>query len=106
MKMIFAILHDEDVDACMRRLTEEGLGATRLCSSGGFLRVGNTTLLVGVDESKLELVLSIFKENTKTRTVEPDAERNGFFRNLGASREIRHGGVTMFVCNVEDMIKV
>ena len=51
MKLVFAIVHDEDGPKVMEELNRNGFSVTKLCSTGGFLKAGNTTLLVGVDES-------------------------------------------------------
>ena len=52
MKLVFAIVHDEDSNKVIKELNSKGFSVTKLCSSGGFLRAGNTTLLTGVEESK------------------------------------------------------
>ena len=65
MKLVFAVVNDKDGNRVMSKLNDKGFSVTKLCSSGGFLRTGNTTLMVGVDEEKLEEVLEIIENNSK-----------------------------------------
>jgi uncharacterized protein YaaQ len=61
MKMIIAILRDADSDPVTRALTEEHFRVTRISSTGGLLRRGVTTLLVGMDDEKVEAAIKIMK---------------------------------------------
>jgi uncharacterized protein YaaQ len=63
MKMILAILRDVDSDAVTRALTAGKFRVTRIASTGGLLRRGVTTLLVGVDDGKVEAAIQVLKEN-------------------------------------------
>lgn len=63
MKMVIAIVRDADNDTILEKLLEANYRVTRIASSGGFLRRGNTTLMIGVDEEQVEGVLHIFREN-------------------------------------------
>lgn len=49
MKLILAIIQDEDAPATIQALVDRGYRVTRIASTGGFLRQGNTTLLIGVE---------------------------------------------------------
>ena len=51
MKLIIAIVQDEDASRLISSLMNEGYSATKLATTGGFLRSGNTTLLLGVDDN-------------------------------------------------------
>ena len=53
MKLIFAIVHDEDSPRLMAELNRAGFRVTKLNSTGGFLRSGNTTLMIVVDDDQL-----------------------------------------------------
>ena len=59
MKLVIAIVQNEDNQKLNNALVKEGFRSTRLATSGGFLRTGNTTVMIGVEESKLEEVLGI-----------------------------------------------
>ena len=61
MKLIIAIVHDDDATKVVKELNSQGFRVTRMCSSGGFLKAGNTTLMVGVDEDGVDKVLSIIE---------------------------------------------
>ena len=50
MKLIFAVVHDDDTNKAVRHLNEKRYRVTKLSSTGGFLRKGNTTLMIGVEE--------------------------------------------------------
>lgn len=54
MKLIIAIVQDEDASRLVNQLMKAGIGVTKLATTGGFLRAGNTTLLIGVDDAKLQ----------------------------------------------------
>jgi len=65
MKLMILILNDADAESVLRKLIEAGYRATRISTTGGFLRRGNTTLLMGMEESKVEGALDIIRANTK-----------------------------------------
>jgi uncharacterized protein YaaQ len=62
MKMIIAILRDVDSDPVTRALTAGHFRVTRIASTGGILRRGVTTLLVGVDDEKVDTAIQLLKE--------------------------------------------
>ncbi|MCD4739188.1 MAG: cyclic-di-AMP receptor, partial [Anaerolineae bacterium] len=59
MKLIIAIVKDSDAMAVTDALVTEGLGVTRVASTGGFLRRGNVTLLIGVEPEAVERVFEL-----------------------------------------------
>jgi uncharacterized protein YaaQ len=61
MKLIIAVIRDIDDPALTERLTERGIRFTRIASTGGFLRKGNVTLLIGVPQEKVEEVAETFR---------------------------------------------
>ncbi len=67
MKLIVAVVQNGDADALFRRLAEAGIGATRIGSSGGYLRHANATLFIGIDESRLDHCLSLLRETCGRR---------------------------------------
>lgn len=64
MKLIMAIIKDEDNDRVSRKLTDEMFRVTFVASTGGFFRSGRSTLIIGVDDERVEKALQIIKENT------------------------------------------
>lgn len=109
MKLVFAIVHSEDGHKVMDELSRNGFSVTKLCSTGGFLKAGNTTLLVGVEENKLDQVIEIIKSKSKSRKQVLDSSMpanglGGMF--ISYPVEIDVGGATIFVLNVEHFEKV
>lgn len=64
MKMIIAILKDDDVDNVLHALTTDGFRVTRVASTGGFFRKGNTTLMVGVEDGQVNSAIQTLRMNT------------------------------------------
>ena len=72
MKLVVAIINSDDVNAVMSNLTKEGYTATKLNTSGGFLRSGNVTLLIGVEKTKVDDVINIIgKFSSQRKEVTP-----------------------------------
>lgn len=112
MKLVFAIVHDEDGPKVMEELNKNGFSVTKMCSSGGFLKAGNTTLLVGVEEDKLEDVIAIIEKKSKSRkqVINTPATPGGMNGINGMYMpypvEVTVGGATIFVVDVEKFHKV
>ncbi len=62
MKMMIAILRDVDADPVTRELTAGHFRVTRIASTGGLLRRGVTTLLVGMDDDKVDAAIQVLKQ--------------------------------------------
>lgn len=105
MRLIVAIINNEDSITIMDLLSKKGFIVTKLSSSGGFLRLGNTTLLCGVEDDRVQEVISIIEEEGKSRTQLAPISPN-FFKPMHSPVEVTVGGATVFVLNVEDFIKV
>lgn len=109
MKMIMAIVSDEDSNSVINELSQNGFGVTRLCSTGGFLRAGNTTIMVGTDEEKISEAIEIIKSKCKTRKkAVPNMEMPGGMGVMGTAYPlvVTVGGATIFVLNVERFEKL
>ncbi len=65
MKLIIAIIKDEDTDNVSRALTKEDFRVTFIASTGGFLRSGRSTLLVGVEDEQVDTALNLIRKNCK-----------------------------------------
>ena len=83
MKLIIAIVHNTDGEEILRALIEAQFSVTRIASSGSFLRRGNATLLLGVEESQVPSAIQLIREHSAP-TVDPGLKR-----------------ATVFVLNVE-----
>jgi uncharacterized protein YaaQ len=103
MKMITVIIHDEDSKELLKKLNEKEFGVTKLASTGGFLRSGNTTLLIGVSKEQLDEVLEMIKETCKIRkqltTTAPVGANTSNF--VVMPLEVTVGGATVFITDVE-----
>lgn len=103
MNLIVAIVHNEDAGPLVDALLEGEYRTTRLHSSGGFLKQSNATILVGVEDDKVEAVLGLVRENCTSRTqvvnpMPPIMEPGEFF--MPYPLEVEVGGATVFVVPV------
>ena len=111
MKLIVAIVQDEDSSRLVNKLMKNGHGVTKLATTGGFLRAGNTTLLIGVDDEKMSAVMKIIEDVCKSRkqvTAAPST-MNSMGGMPGAASypvEVTVGGATVFVLTVDQFIKM
>ena len=62
MKLIIAIINHDDVGTVTQNLSKKGFSSTRLSTTGGFLMAGNVTLLIGVEDEKVQAVMDIIRE--------------------------------------------
>jgi uncharacterized protein YaaQ len=77
MKLILAIVRDTDAEVMVSRLVAQGYRVTRIASSGGFLRKGSVTLVIGVEPEKVQSVIDLLKE--VGGSAEPDQHRVTLF---------------------------
>lgn len=94
MKLIIAIVQDQYINKVIRALMDEKIRTTRLSSTGGFLKSGNTTLLIGTDEKNIPNIVEIIKgqcESTKVRE---------------AGTEVTVGGANLFIIDVDKHVKI
>ena len=104
MKLVFAIVHDEDGPKVMEELNRNGFSVTKLCSTGGFLKAGNTTQLVGVDEENFDTVIDVIKKKSKSRkqVINSNMTPNGMGGMfIPYPVEVVVGGATIFVLDVD-----
>jgi uncharacterized protein YaaQ len=104
VKLVVAIVHSEDAGALLDALRERGHRATRLSSSGGFLRQSNVTMMVGVEDAAVDEVIALIRETCVSRTqvvnpMPPIMEPGEFF--MPYPLEVEVGGATVFVLPVE-----
>ena len=94
MKMMIAIVQEKYTDALIDRFLDEDIYVTRLSSTGGFFKAGNTTLLLGCKEREIDQIYEIFKEETEAEDVHME---EGDFKVSGA---------TIFVVDLEDSKRI
>lgn len=104
MKLIIAIVQNQDSKRLSDQFVENGVRATKLSSTGGFLRAGNTTFLIGTEDDKIDFVLSIIQENCSTREqkmVNPPSYDFTLESELSFPVDVEVGGATVFVMPIE-----
>lgn len=109
MKLVIAIVQDEDASHLIGNLMNEGFSVTKLATTGGFLRSGNTTLLIGVDEKQFDHCLSIIEKVCKSRKqIATSPVTLGGATGMYAPYpiEVAVGGATVFVLNIETFLKI
>lgn len=109
MKLIIAVIQDDYTDELVDAITEVGFGVTKLATTGGFLKAGNTTLMIGVNKEDVDKVTSIIKEICKRRkqivtTPSPVTGSTGIY--VPYTVEVEVGGATVFVVDVDEFIKI
>ena len=68
MKLILAIVSNDDSSSVSSALTKNNFSVTRLATTGGFLRAGNTTIIVGTEDDKVEKAIEVIGNESKRRT--------------------------------------
>ena len=104
LKLVIIIASDSDADRLMKRLIEQGLPATKIGSTGGFLHRGSATILSGVEGSEVDQVLAMVRAECHARTEFVPVQMLPFFgegTTLVEPVEVRVGGAIVFVLNVE-----
>lgn len=106
MKLILAIINHDDAHSVIAHLTQGGYPVTKLATTGGFLQVGNVTVLIGVDDDKLEGAMEIIqKYSNSRRQVIPTTSELGMGMYSAMPVEVMVGGATAFVLEVDSFRK-
>jgi uncharacterized protein YaaQ len=109
VKLVLVVVQDKDAVHLLEGLLTRGLRATKLASTGGFLREGNTTLMIGVEDERLEEVLAVIRSTCRAREqlVTPLAPLGGATEAyVPYPVEVQVGGATVFVLTVDRFEKV
>lgn len=103
MKLIYAIVNDEDTSRVANALLKSGFYSTKLPSTGGFLRAGNTTFLIATEDDRVDLAIDVIKSKAKRRKrfVPSAVDREATF-----PEEVDVGGATVIVTDVDRFEKV
>jgi len=104
MKLVITVVHDRDKNKITESLLRNGFKFTKIGSTGGFLREGNVTLLIGVEKNEVDRVLQVIGDSCKTReqfvnVLPPDAAPVGTF--MPSPVKVLVGGAVVFVVDVE-----
>lgn len=107
MKLILAIVSNDDSSSVSSSLTKANFQVTRLATTGGFLRAGNTTLIVGCEDNLVDKAVEIIGNESKRRTeIVPSTASYDIGRYASFPVEVQVGGATIFILNVEQFVKL
>jgi uncharacterized protein YaaQ len=104
MKMIMAIVQDKDSNRLANKLIDADIRATKLSSTGGFLKSGNSTFIIGIEDKRIEEALKLIEETCQSRKqyvsspITLDISLDG---QVPYPVEVEVGGATVFVLPVE-----
>ncbi|MGO2083337.1 cyclic-di-AMP receptor [Vagococcus sp.] len=104
MKLILAIVQDKDSNRLSNEFTKHNIRVTKLSTTGGFLRAGNTTFIVGIEDERIEDVLELIKETCQSREqyiTSPLSLDMPMDSHSSRPIEVKVGGATVFVLPVE-----
>lgn len=109
MKLVVAVIHEKDQRHVQDSLLESGFQFTNVASTGGFLREGNITLMIGVDENQVDALIGVIRESCQTReqyvnVMPPTMEPVGTV--IPSPVKVLVGGAIIFVLDVERFEKI
>lgn len=108
MKLIIAVVQKDDASVLSSTLIENGFYVTKLSTTGGFLKIGNVTLLIGAKESEVEEIKSIIKSICKSREQIVSAPVTYSYTegaDVTCDVSVKVGGATLFVLDVDEFEK-
>jgi len=94
LKLIIAIIQDDYISNVLKTLMENKVRTTKLSSTGGFLKSGNTTLFIGVEDNEIDKVVDLIKTQTKSKNIQKGTD------------EITVGGANLFVMDIDKYVKI
>jgi uncharacterized protein YaaQ len=103
LKLLLIIAATSDADRLIDRLVKRGLPATKIASSGGFLRRGSATILSGVDDQDVDAVIDLARQECRARKEFVPVQNLPVLGEIGSASEpleVRVGGATVFVMDV------
>lgn len=108
MKLVIAIVQDQDEAVLGNAFREANISATKLSSTGGFLKHGNTTFLVGTEDENVDSILDIIRDSSKQRE-----QIVAYPANLDMNLEVATsfpmkvevGGAIVFVLPIDDFYR-
>ena len=94
MKLVIAIVQNEFSTKVIKGLMDNKYRTTKLSSTGGFLKSGNTTLLIGVEDENVDEVVRVIEEKCKSVKFQKDKD------------EINIGAANIFILDILDFKKI
>lgn len=108
MKLVMAIVQDKDSLDLSRALVEANLRSTKLSSTGGLLRSGSTTFMIGVEDERVQDALNVIRENCSKREetmMQQSMLDVGLDGLMAFPLEVTVGGATVFVLPIEQFVQ-
>lgn len=110
MKLVYAIVRNDNEDDVISLLNQNHYSVTRLSTTGGFLKKGNTTLMIGVEDEKVEEVITLIKQecgqHQKLTVNMPYISGTAMVNYATMPMTVEVGGATIFVINVDHYEKI
>lgn len=108
MKLLIAVVNKSDAKTLTKELMKGGFLVTKLASSGGFLKIGTSTLLIGTNAERapkaIDIIKSVCKEHKYDSSKVVREYRSAIENEIG--KEIVVGGATIFIVEMEQIIKI
>lgn len=108
MKLIIAVIQDKDSNRLINALSESNFQATKLATTGGFLREGNTTLMIGCEDAYIDEALDVIRDNCSEREqmVAPISPMGGNADSyIPKPVKVEVGGATVFILPIESFLQ-
>lgn len=104
MKLLITIIHERDNQRVSDALLSAGYKFTKISTTGGLLRDGNATLMIGVEDEEVDAVMDTIRDSCKTREQfvtmpPPDVMPSGTM--IPTPVKVTVGGAVIFVVDVE-----
>lgn len=107
MKLVLAIVSNDDSSSVTSALNKENFQVTKLATTGGFLKAGNTTMIIGCEDDLVDHCLEIIgREGQKRTEVVPSTASYDIGRYASFPVEVQVGGATVFVLDVDQFKKL
>lgn len=94
LKLIIAIIQDEFINKVIKALMDNKIRTTKLSSTGGFLKSGNTTLFIGVEDKEVDNVVELIRNQCDTKKVKT------------GNKEVTVGGANLFIMDIDKYMKI
>ena len=107
MKLVIAIISNKDLPGVLSATSTEGFPSTKIATQGQFLQSGNTTVLYGVDDDKVDTLFEIIENNVTKRVIKQTAVESTIEGSLLKKPvDVEEFGAVAFVINVEEFKKL
>lgn len=106
MKLIITIVSNKDVERVLENLSKSGFRSTKISTMGQFLQDGHTSLLIGVEDAKVDEVFDVIQSSVSKRIVKQHGVQSTLKGTLLKQPvDVEEFGGVAFVINVEEFKK-